>query len=577
MSLIPQAKNIFKVILLGIFLSGGMFQSLPVFAAEDAYQILGEIPVQQGGRVKPFQTFAREALLFVTGRYQAEHKSATEIVWQWMIQPEKWQQHPFMKVDFPVLHEEFSKMMVRDRVSPEVILGHKPFLDAARIAYDKKKAKEKLTQEEQKRIDLYEKAAFFQHISEGGEPGFLAHGGDASAAWLPWQVFKGEEGRNLLSQFLTPENTQALFSSVDALKTELLQDPNSESARQAALDFKQALEVIFESKGVLLDRHLLRQEIIYNHLAPFHYAWQLYLLAVLFWILALLFGRKNSHGNKKNLGYLFFAGLGILAFAAGFALHGYGFYLRCIISGRPPVTNMYESIIWVSWAAVLFALILVLFYRQIVLPLYAALIGALCLIVAQGFPVLFDPFISPLVPVLRSNLWLTVHVLTITLSYGAFALAWGLGHGAIYSFVFSPNKTEFQDAMVLFLYRTLQIGVVLLAAGTVLGGVWANYSWGRFWGWDPKETWALIALLGYLMVLHGRFAGWLTPYSFAVSSVVAFLGILMAWYGVNYVLAAGLHSYGFGGGGAPYVMAVILLDFIILFALSLIRKKRLGV
>ncbi len=155
-------------------------------------------------------------------------------------------------------------------------------------------------------------------------------------------------------------------------------------------------------------------------------------------------------------------------------------------------------------------------------------------------------------------------MLTITLSYAAFALAWGLGHVVVFSFAFSPEKTENHQRFSGYLNRSLQMGVILLATGTVLGGVWANESWGRFWGWDPKETWALIALLGYLAVLHGRFTGWLGTFGTAVGSVIAFLSILMAWYGVNYILAAGLHSYGFGGGGLPYVGAVVAVDFILL-------------
>src|SRR5690606_6340745 len=93
------------------------------------------------------------------------------------------------------------------------------------------------------------------------------------------------------------------------------------------------------------------------------------------------------------------------------------------------------------------------------------------------------------------------------------------------------------------IYRLLQVGVVLLTAGTIVGGIWADYSWGRFWGWDPKETWAFIALLGYLIILHGRVAGWLRNYGLAAASVVAFSLVIMAWYGVNFVLGAGLHTY----------------------------------
>jgi len=108
--------------------------------------------------------------------------------------------------------------------------------------------------------------------------------------------------------------------------------------------------------------------------------------------------------------------------------------------------------------------------------------------------------------------------------------------------------------------RSTTLLCMLLAAGTILGGVWANYSWGRFWGWDPKETWALIALLCYLLVLHGRVAGWWDQYGLAVASVICFCAILMTWYGVNFVLGKGLHSYGFGLGGESYVAAFIGLD-----------------
>ena len=104
----------------------------------------------------------------------------------------------------------------------------------------------------------------------------------------------------------------------------------------------------------------------------------------------------------------------------------------------------------------------------------------------------------------------------------------------------------------------MQVGVLLIAAGTILGGVWADYSWGRFWGWDPKEVWALITLLVYLVPLHGRFAGWVNTFGLVVASVVCFLSVVMAWYGVNFVLGVGLHSYGFVEGGSQGMMSVII-------------------
>ena len=109
-----------------------------------------------------------------------------------------------------------------------------------------------------------------------------------------------------------------------------------------------------------------------------------------------------------------------------------------------------------------------------------------------------------------------------------------------------------------FIYRAMQVGVLLIAAGTILGGVWADYSWGRFWGWDPKEVWALITLLVYLVPLHGRFAGWVNTFGLVVASIVCFLSVVMAWYGVNFVLGVGLHSYGFVDGGSQGMMSIII-------------------
>jgi ABC-type transport system involved in cytochrome c biogenesis permease subunit len=173
-----------------------------------------------------------------------------------------------------------------------------------------------------------------------------------------------------------------------------------------------------------------------------------------------------------------------------------------------------------------------------------------------------DPTIRPLVPVLRSNYWLTIHVLTITLSYGAFMLAMGISNVALFRFtqaVKSPSAILDQAILNLntLSYRALMFGTVLLAAGTILGGVWADYSWGRFWGWDPKEVWALIALLAYMAVLHGRYAGWVGKFAFPLWTVICFSTVVMAWYGVNFILGAGLHSYGFSTGGQAFVMVFL--------------------
>jgi ABC-type transport system involved in cytochrome c biogenesis permease subunit len=120
-----------------------------------------------------------------------------------------------------------------------------------------------------------------------------------------------------------------------------------------------------------------------------------------------------------------------------------------------------------------------------------------------------------------------------------------------------------------FLYKVIQVAVLLLAAGTILGGLWADVSWGRFWGWDSKEVWALVSLLIYLAVLHGRYVGWFGNFGLAVGAVVGACSILMAWYGVNFVLGSGLHTYGEGVGGVQWALILVGLNwtFAILAAL----------
>ena len=111
-------------------------------------------------------------------------------------------------------------------------------------------------------------------------------------------------------------------------------------------------------------------------------------------------------------------------------------------------------------------------------------------------------------------------------------------------------------------YKFLQAGVLLLILGTFLGASWGDYAWGRFWGWDPKEVWALITLLGYLALLHARRIGWVGHFGMAAFSVLCFTLVLTTWYGVNFVLGTGLHSYGSGGGGQGYVLAAVALQFL---------------
>jgi cytochrome c-type biogenesis protein CcsB len=278
-------------------------------------------------------------------------------------------------------------------------------------------------------------------------------------------------------------------------------------------------------------------------LEPFLWAWIIYLIALLVLLLTGLWMEK--------IGYQLTWALVLIALA----FEIWGFACRIIISGRPPVTNLYETVIWVSFIGMVFAIILEAVYRKRYF-FYAGLPAAiLTLIVADSDSTILDASINPLTAVLRNNMWLTIHVLTIVSSYAAFALTAALGHIALVMSLWGKRYAPAQNEVQFFIYRAMQIGVLLIAIGTILGGVWANYSWGRFWGWDPKETWALITLLCYIALLHGRLAGWWSGYGLAIGSVVCFLSVMMSWYGVNFILGQNgksLHSYGLSTGGLGY-------------------------
>lgn len=173
---------------------------------------------------------------------------------------------------------------------------------------------------------------------------------------------------------------------------------------------------------------------------------------------------------------------------------------------------------------------------------------------------------------LRDNFWLSTHVTTVILSYAALALSWLIANGLLIRDRFSTVSSAEYRYGVDLIYTCIKFGIILLSAGIILGGVWADYSWGRFWGWDPKETWSLIVLLVYMAILHGKYTSWIPPHRFVPLVAGAFMSVMMAWFGVNYILATGLHSYGFSEGGAIFLGSFFAVQTAILI-LAVLKPK----
>jgi cytochrome c-type biogenesis protein CcsB len=510
-------------------------------AEEKDFSRLETLAIQERGRIKPLHTFAEESVQYLTGKRAWNKQSAMHTVFSWLIAFDKgWPEEPFLLVDSVELRRAIGLDEKRRHFSPNELAANEGLKNILREALPKQRKSEPLSELEKKAVDLQSRRGMLEAIVTGRAWTVLPNSQNINQ---PWNSLRDLTDRTAASNY-TAEDLQFLSQFTGGL-LEAFVVSDAEKWNSATLAYVNFIKNELGRNGYASEASLKR-EVLYNKLRPFRWSWALYLLAF-----CLLTAAIVTKQRSMLIG-------GNLVLVSGFLMHTFGFGLRMLVAGRPPVTNMYESVIWVSWGCILFGMIISRVYKSPIINAAASVFAVVSLVLADLVPTVLDPSIQPLEPVLRSNFWLTVHVLTITLSYAAFALSLCLGNVVLGTYLISPQNIERVQSQSLYMYRAMQIGVILLAAGTILGGVWADYSWGRFWGWDPKEVWALIALLLYLAVLHGRFSGWLQGFGFTVGAVLSFLGVLMAWYGVNFVLGAGLHSYGFGSGGTGYMVAFVV-------------------
>ncbi|HCU25915.1 MAG TPA: cytochrome C biogenesis protein [Deltaproteobacteria bacterium] len=551
-----------RFLILALCLSFSFFASLPtLLAAMPApkpgmdVEAFREILIQEGGRKKPFDTFARETVRTITGREKFAGFDPVELIFSWLTETKAWEQQPILDATFQPLQKQVNLKVENGRIAPAALAANDEFQLLIQSIHTKQEAGQSLSELEKHAASLQQKMNLFYSLAAGTTLALVPVPGGA------WQSLDklAERYPDLAAMQAAAAPEAKIAGAVQAVLAGYFQNDAATFGQMGTL-LRDGLREQGRNVGDTLSATDIQRELTLNRWKPFRIAWLLYALAFFILVCSLWLRGKA----------LYIAGLSVLT--AAFGVHLYGFILRCMIAGRPPVTNMYESVIWVSFGVVLFALVFEAIYRARYYAVAAAAVATLLLVLADSVPSILDPSIDPLVPVLRSNYWLTIHVLTITLSYAAFALALGVGDASLGRYIFKAKDDAKTQRLNYFIYRSIQVGVVLLAAGTILGGVWANASWGRFWGWDPKEVWALIALLGYLAILHGRYAGWLRGFGLAVGSVVAFLLVLMAWYGVNFILGVGLHSYGFSSGGAKG-MAVFVGIQLLWVALAVFRYK----
>lgn len=529
----------------------------------------GTLLVQsRDGRIKPLDTLSMEYLNKISGKSTMFGLNHNQIILGMASNPEPWKEVEMIKVAHPKLREMF-KMSESQKAltyssffdrSGNYILG--PLAEEAL----RKRPAERGTYEKEL-IKLDERVNVAYMVYSGRFMTIFPLQGDPNNKWYfpqeAMESFPAEAANEVLS--LLRNNSIGLSKG--------LQSGEWSEANKAIDDIKAYQEKI-NPELIAEDIHI-KAELLYNKLNLFERLYPVYLFSGLI-LLGLIFIRLA----KPSLNLQTVMRVILVVFAVAFVIHTFSLGLRWYIAGHAPWSNGYEAMLYISWSIILAG---ILFARSSELAVATTgIFAGITLFVAHLS--WLDPQITTMVPVLKSN-WLTVHVSVITASYGFLGLSTLLGFISLIFYIMLGNESKREQISVNILesarisQMSMIVGLSLLTLGNFIGGVWANESWGRYWGWDPKETWTIVTIAVYVFVTHMRFVPMLkSNFLYNVASVVAYSSVIMTYFGVNYYLS-GMHSYA-AGDPVPvpewiyYVIAVIA---IVVVAASLNRDKLVNV
>jgi ABC-type transport system involved in cytochrome c biogenesis permease subunit len=522
--------------------------------------IVDSLPVLHQQRIKPLSVAAEEVVLSITGKPAFGLTEAAEgglkitqkfkpvdLVLDLMLHGDAWRERPLLYVPYRPLQDQLN--LKGQWISLAQLAGEPSAQAFVMQAVQKKRGMRqtgevvKLTALDHAAIALAERQQEAESVLAGREFALAPLSAtEPQGTWL-------NVDQLALNPQANAEGSQAAIR--DAAKSwgaALRVGTDLEAATTALIAALRNADIAdYPSAGKI------RMELTYRKMRPFTWAWVFYIAGGL--ITAL--GIAKTAAQRPCFATRYGIALTIIAILC--TLIGLG--VRVAITDMGAVTNLYETLIYVSLIVGVLGLMFAFTTRN---PLYvvAAGIGAgLCAMVGEAIPPELGQNISQLQPVLRSRFWLWIHVKVVVASYGAFLLALVFGNIVLAKAALERRAVQAEEARSI--YRSLQVGVVLIAAGTLLGAFWAAEAWGRFWGWDPKEVWALVILLTYLIPLHLRYAGVVGPTGLAAWSVYGFLSVVMSWYGVNFILGTGLHAYAFGSGGQMYVLPLCALQIVV--------------
>ena len=477
---------------------------------------LRALPVQSDGRAMPLDTQARNAVLDVTGLRSWPGIDPVAMTLGWTLDPGGWQRQPIVRVRADVatvagLAPGTSYASFAD------LVGNRALLERAAAARTRSQADQKLAPVDKHLLELESRLVtlddYFRGEAIRAEPAV-----DPVAAW----------------GVVRPRSAAELVERMASLRA--------------------GAPAHYPSVGAI------ERELGYNAYRPSRLAWWLLVPA------AIAAGLTMARDRYR---------LRLVADAlmvAGFLVMTWGIAVRWQVAGRIPASNMYESMLFLGWGVALFGVVSVAL-RNRLLVFNAAAMAALAATLTDLLPM--DPFVHPMPPVLSGTPWLAIHVPIIMVGYAVLAIVMFFGHLVVGVELFAPRRRDLAERWGLLLYWYTHVGSILLLAGILTGSIWAASSWGRYWGWDPKEVWSLVAFLAYMAILHARFDQQIGGFGVAVGSIAAFWTILMTYLGVNFVLASGLHSYGFGSSNLVRILvlvAVVEIGFVVAGWMALRRR-----
>jgi len=522
-----------------------------------AHEAAAQLIVQDfRGRMKPLDTLAKETAIKVTKKSSFEGRDPLEVFLGFAVHPSQWYHYPCIAV-----HNNGVKGLLKvTNDTHHVSLAHVLEGGSYILNDDVEKAHRtpanQRSKTQQKLITFDERVHILYSALQGSELRLFPIPGDPGNKWQAIEAALQQVEGDQYTAF--EEASVALFTGLERVDDLMIRDG---LRRTAALQQQYGAEVLPSALRINTELQL-------NSLKPFVRSTLPYMVGFLLLIIAYfvgLFRRNGAPWRWRDPLYL----LGMICYIAAFSLHLYGFVLRWIASGRAPLSNGHESLLFVALAVGLAGLIFELISKTAAAGALSSLLTAVVLGVSMMGA--FDPAIGPLVPVLASY-WLNIHVTIITASYGFLGLSCLLGMLTLILLIMGGlGKRQVLPAIAKLDKLNVDVmiaGLGLLTIGTLLGGVWANESWGRYWGWDAKETWALVSILIYAMILHFRWIPKLaTAYVQAAWSFMAIWSIIMTYFGVNYLLS-GLHSY--AAGEAATIPTWVIIGFMGMLALSLV-------